>query len=298
MIGKKLIIYLIDGNEFGPRTIEIGNWSGKAIYSPLSTISKIVQRDELGKPGVYFLKSAPDNDVLSEKIYIGEAEKISDRLRQHLREGTKEFAEFIAFVSKDEMLTKSHIRFLESKLITLAKDEKTAEIENSTTPTLPALPEADISDMEYFLQQIKLILPLMGFKCLVPIVVKKVHEEEFPKGKPESEDLNFTLKNKNFDAEMYESERGYIVVAGSQCNKQLSKSISEGWIKLRQKLLDSGALTEKDDYLEFTENTIFNSVSAASSVILGRQSAGPLEWVNQDGRTFKDVQQTVFANGE
>lgn len=297
-MGKKLTIYLIDGNEFGPRTIEIGNWSGKAIYSPSPTIHKVVQRDELEKPGVYFFKSIPDNDVFSEKIYIGEAEKISDRLRQHLRDEDKEFTEFIAFVSKDEMLTKSHIKFLESKLITLAKEAKTAEIENSITPTLPTLPEADISDMKYFLEQMKLILPLMGFGCLVPIVVKKALEEEFQKNESIPEDRNFTLKSKDFDAKMYESERGYIVVAGSQCNKQLSNSISESWIKLRQKLLDSDALIEKDDYLEFTEDTVFNSVSAASSVILGSQSSGPRQWINQDGRTFKEVQLTVFANGE
>ena len=67
---------------------------------------------------------------------------------------------------------------------------------------------------------------------------------------------------------------------------------------MRQKLLDSDALIEKDGYLEFTEDTVFNSVSAASSVILGRQSPGPLQWINQDGRTFKEVQLTVFANGE
>ena len=58
-MGKKLTIYLINGNEFGPRTIEIGNWSGKAIFSPSPTIHKVVQRDELGRPGGHEL--SPDS---------------------------------------------------------------------------------------------------------------------------------------------------------------------------------------------------------------------------------------------
>lgn len=69
-MGKKLIIYLIDGTEYGARTIEIGNWSGKAIYAPRAKIENILSRDDLQKPAVYFLKADSDHDDFSEKIYI------------------------------------------------------------------------------------------------------------------------------------------------------------------------------------------------------------------------------------
>ena len=71
---EKLTIYLIDGLATGPRTIEIGKWSGKAIYSQRSSLSKIMDRGELDRPGVYILKSIPSSDGFSERIYIGEAE--------------------------------------------------------------------------------------------------------------------------------------------------------------------------------------------------------------------------------
>jgi hypothetical protein len=46
--------------------------------------------------------------------YIGEAEIVRDRLKQHK---TKEFWVFaIVLVSKDENLTKAHLRYLESRL--------------------------------------------------------------------------------------------------------------------------------------------------------------------------------------
>lgn len=149
-MGKKLTIFLVDGSETGPRTIEIGNWSGKAVYSQRSSLPKILTRSEFDRPGVYILKSLPNNENFNERIYIGEAENLRKRLKKHLADSDKDFIEIIAFISKDEMLTKSHIKYLESQIIQLAKNAKNAEIDNTVQPELSTLPEADISDMEYF----------------------------------------------------------------------------------------------------------------------------------------------------
>ncbi|QYK60758.1 hypothetical protein [Paenibacillus sp. S25] len=114
-MGKKLTIYLIDGTEIGPRTVEIGNWSGKALYSSRINIQKVISRFEFEKPGIYILKSDPKLSIYTERIYIGEAEKLGNRLKQHLV--GREFTEFIGFISKDEMLTKGHIRMQNLKTI-------------------------------------------------------------------------------------------------------------------------------------------------------------------------------------
>ncbi len=165
-MGKKLTVYMIDGTEYGPRFSEIGNWVGKAIYCPRSSVNKIFNRAEFDNPGIYCLKGDPHDEAFQERIYIGEAENIKNRLKQHISDPKKEFNELVFFISKDELLTKTQIRYLESRLIQLALDAKTAEVENGNSPTLPTLHEADISDMEYFLEQVKLILPIMGFKFL------------------------------------------------------------------------------------------------------------------------------------
>ena len=49
-MGKKLTVYLINGNDDGPRTIEIGNWSGKALYSPRVTLKQMMKRNEYDRP--------------------------------------------------------------------------------------------------------------------------------------------------------------------------------------------------------------------------------------------------------
>jgi|TARA_B110000090_G_C13307243_1_gene418148 hypothetical protein len=293
-MGKKLTVYMIDGTAYGPRLSEIGNWVGKAIYSPRASINKIMTRSEFDNPGIYCLKGDPTDDAFDEKIYIGEAENIKVRLKQHLSDPNKDFKELIFFVSKDELLTKTQIRYLESRLVQLAIEAKTAQIDNGNSPSLPTLHEADISDMEYFLEQIKLILPVMGFKFLISSTVKQTNENQTENANSIHE--TYLIKTKTFNASMKETDQGYIVIKGSEAKKSLSNSCTETYRNMRRKLVETEIMIEHKDKLIFAEDTVFNSPSAASNMILGRNSNGFTEWVNAKGQTFKEVQEITNAN--
>jgi len=290
-MGKKLTVYMIDGTEYGPRLSEIGNWVGKAIFSPRAAVNKIISRSEFDNPGVYCLKGDPTDDAFQEKIYIGEAENIRSRLKQHLSDPNKDFKELIFFVSKDELLTKTQIRYLESRIVQMAIEAKTAQIENGNSPSLPTLHEADISDMEYFLEQMKLILPIMGFRFLISTTVK----QESSAGSAEGLNVQETyfIKTKTFNASMIETDHGYIVKQGSEAKKTLSQSCTETYRNLRRKLVETKILIESGDKLIFSEDTVFDSPSAASNMVLGRNSNGFTEWVNSNGHTFKEVQEKL-----
>lgn len=290
-MGKKLTVYMIDGTAYGPRLGEIGNWVGKAIYSPRASVNKIMNRREFDSPGIYCLKGDPTDEAFDEKIYIGEAENIKSRLKQHLSDPNKDFKELIFFVSKDELLTKTQIRYLESRLVQLALEAKTAQIDNGNSPSLPTLHEADISDMEYFLEQIKLILPVMGFKFLISSTVtpKDIDQSET---KSEIHEKYF-IKTRTFLATMTETDQGYIVAKGSEAKKSLSNSCTETYRNMRRKLIETKIMVESGEKLVFVEDAIFNSPSAASNMILGRNSNGFTEWVNKDGLTFKEVQEKI-----
>lgn len=290
-MGKKLTVYMIDGTAYGPRLSEIGNWVGKAIYSPRASVNKIMHRSEFENPGIYCLKGDPSDEAFDEKIYIGEAENIRSRLKQHLSDPNKDFKELIFFVSKDELLTKTQIKYLESRLIQLAIEAKTAQIDNGNTPSLPTLHEADISDMEYFLEQIKLILPVMGFNFLISSTVLKTDSAEADT-KIEVRETYF-IKTKSFDATMTETDQGYIVAKGSEAKKSLSNSCTETYRNMRRKLLETKIMIESGDKLIFAEDAIFSSPSAASNMILGRNSNGFTEWVNKAGLSFKEIQEII-----
>ncbi|MFN3195569.1 MAG: GIY-YIG nuclease family protein [Chlorobiota bacterium] len=290
-MGKKLTVYMTEGTATGPRISEIGNWVGKAVYSPRAMVSKIMTRPEFNNPGVYCLKGDPIDDNYDERVYIGEAENLKVRLKQHLADAKKDFKELIIFVSKDELLTKTQIRYLESRLVQMALDAKTAEIDNGNSPSLPTLHEADISDMEYFLDQIKLILPIMGFRFLIPTTISN-YSSNLEKHDSSTHETYF-IKTSTFNATMKETDQGYIVLKGSEAKTSLSKSCTSTYRRMREKLLESKVLILMKNRYVFSEDTVFNSPSAASNMVLGRNSNGFVEWVTKDGKTYKEVQENI-----
>jgi hypothetical protein len=286
-MGRKLTVFMIDGSENGPRTIEIGNWSGKAIYSPRAKLLDLLKRNEFEKPGVYLLKFDPIENNYNERIYIGEAEKVGARLKQHINNPDKDFKECIAFISKDDLLTKSHIKYIESRLVNIAIEAKNAEIENGNTPTESTLSEADVSDMEYFIEQIKLILPINGFYALVPNTVSKEVKKKIDEEIKETE--KYIINAKGVNATLYETSEGFVVLENSYAVLETTKSIMESWIKLRNNLIESGNLVKENDRYRFAKDTLFSSLSAASATVLGRQSNGATEWKTESGKTYKQV---------
>lgn len=275
---------MLDGTPSGTKTVEIGNWSGKAVFAPRASLKNILQRSEFESPGVYFLKNESSTPEYNDSVYIGEAEELRSRLKTHIAE--RDFESVICFLSKDELLTKAHIKYLESRLISIAKESNNSLIENSNSPKLSRISEADVSDMEYFVEQIRLILPVVGLQTLVtPVQHSKANIEAMASSK------KFSIKSKSISATMIESDDGFIVLSGSQASKNLSNSISAGWIKIRKKLIDAGVLVESGEHLEFIENANFSSPSAASSVVLGRQAPGPVSWVDSNGKTYKEIQE-------
>lgn len=168
----------------------------------------------------------------------------------------------------------------------MAFDAKAGQIDNSNFPGLPTLHEADISDMEYFLDQIKLIMPVMGFNFLISTTAnKKLDTGE------SSTRITFLIKSKSFKAKMQESDQGYIVLKGSTARKTLTNSCTKTYRIMRKKLLETKIMIDQGDKLVFAEDAVFSSPSAASNMILGRNSNGLEEWITSEGLPFKIIQQ-------
>lgn len=276
----------MEDNQYGPKTIEIGNWIGKAIYSPISYVTKLINKQkELEKLGVYILKSTTDNPMYSEKVYIGEG-NIRDRLKAHLRESKMEFDELIAFVSKDNMLNKAFVEYLEAESIRIVKEAKTAKLANIIHPNKRSLHEADISVMQYFLEQMEIILPLVGFMCFKPNTINKEESNELIESIKNNKEKVYYISREDIEAKSVETEKGFIVLKGSTCRKGNVPSLKRGRVDVKNKLIEADILKEKGDIYVFTEDTIFNSPSEAASLILGAQTSGPQTWKDKDGRTY------------
>ena len=120
---------------------------------------------------MYFLFGRNDKTD-EEQVYIGEAENIFHRIKQHLSE--KDFwTECVVFISKDNNLNKAHIKYLENHLYILAKESKRYEVVNGNVPAEASISEMDRAEMDEFIDNMRLILGVLGHKFLEPSIKKK-----------------------------------------------------------------------------------------------------------------------------
>lgn len=278
MTSATIKLFLPRGDAKSLRTAEISNWTGKAIAAPRTELDELLQREELGKAGVYIL-SGSDPQSGSPRAYIGEAEVIRERLKQHK---TKEFwISAIVFVSKDENLTKAHVRYLESRLLTEA-----AQVGRSTLEQNQAggskLPESDREDMEVFLSHIRQLLPVLGSDLLIPI--------SQPAAKQQSGGVLF-CRMKGAEARGRRTPDGFVVLRGSTAVLQERESAKKYpyVLALRTQLIANGTLIKNKGLYEFTKDTEFSSPSAAAAVIEGGSANGLIEWRTEDGKVLKKL---------
>ncbi len=275
-------LFLPHGDAKRFRTAEVSNWTGKALAGPRTDLNELVKREELRSAGVYLLfGTAPNSE--QPLVYIGEAEVIKDRLKQHK---AKEFwVSLAAFVSKDENLTKAHIRYLENRLMEEANKIGRYKLEN-TNQSGSKLPESDREDMEVFLDRIQQVLPVLGSDILTPIAGTK------PKSGKKS---ILMCKSKGAVATGRRTETGFVVYANSTATvkERASAATQHPYVvALRKKLITNGTLIKDKSYYRFTKDTEFSSPSAAAAVIFGGGAAGPIAWKDESGKTLKEIEES------
>lgn len=278
MTSATIKLFLPHGDAKSLRTAEISNWTGKAVAAPRTELEELLARDELEKAGVYILVGS-EPSTNSPRAYIGEAEVVRDRLKQHR---TKEFwISAIVFVSKDENLTKAHVRYLENRLL-----DEAARVGRFTLEQNQAggsrLPESDREDMEVFLSRVRQLLPVLGSDILSPIAKADVKAQ--PGGV-------LLCRNKGAEARGQRTPNGFVVFQNSTAVLQHRPSADTYpyVVAQRKQLIADGALIPKDGLLVFAKDVEFSSPSAAAAVIHGGSANGLIAWRTAEGKSLKEL---------
>jgi hypothetical protein len=291
MSGKQIKLFLADGTPGGLTTAEITNWTGHVLRASRSDLADLLKRDEAQRTGAYLLLGEDESAIESTRCYVGEADVVADRLRYHQRD--KDFWDRVVVItSKDANLTKAHGRYLESRLISLASLAGRVTLENNTAPPVPALPEADASDMDYFVSQLQIVLPVLGVNAIrVPTTPVRLLA-----GEPNDSPL-FHLRHAKLgvDAHAQQIDGEFTMLAGSVVVPSwhgVGKAEStiksyESYRNQHRQLVDTGAITAANGVGRLTRNVVFPSPSTAGAIALGRSCNGRREWVSEDG-TFAD----------
>ena len=286
MPGKTIRLFLVDGEAGGLLTAEIMNWTGKAIVCPRPQLASLASRSEARRTGLYALIGPDPENPRRERVYVGESDNVFKRLRQHDQDDSKDFwTRTFLVISKDENLTKSHTLYLESRLIQMAHEAGRAAIANSTEPSR-SLPEADTADMEFFLDQVRLVLPVLGFSFTQKLPALPMDEPV----ETSSDSPTFKIESVGVSARAREIGGEFVVLEGSTARQEGVASWTS-YRTLREQLVDEGILVpgESAELLVFAADTPFSSPSAAAAVVQARNANGRLDWkVESTGQPYQE----------
>ncbi|MDO9314821.1 MAG: hypothetical protein Q7T97_09780 [Burkholderiaceae bacterium] len=160
--------------------------------------------------------------------------------------------------SKDANLTKGHIKYLESRLIKIARAAGRCELKNGTDHFYANLPEADRSDMEFFVEQIQTLLPVLGFAFLRPMpkVALQGSQEVPTVTSPASGSPIFVgdVRKHGLTARAQEIDGEFVVMKGSTTRRTWD-GVETSYTKLFKDLLKAEVLSPSaDGLLTITEN--------------------------------------------
>lgn len=152
--------------------------------------------------------------------------------------------------------------------------------------------------MEEFLIHIRTLLGVLGHKTLEPIT-QPVREPAAPEGQLPPEPLSQTndqaveisLSVGGTDAKGALTNEGLVVFEGSCVSSEVRDSLSHGYRKIREKLLNDGVIVDVGNQLKFSRSHIFASPSQAAAIIVGYAINGRHNWKLNNGKSVKDYEE-------
>lgn len=283
--GVTVSLYLIDGDPSGIICAYLSNWTGQSIKIPRNLLDKSEDRLEVNSMGIYFLIGYSEENPDDKIVYIGEGDNIYRRLVHHTKEDTKTFwTEAIVFTSKDDYLTNGQAKYLEHELISISKLNSNYIVQNKLSDTKPLLSEMAVSDMETYLDNIKIILPTFGYYFLITKSEKEINETTI-----------LFLEHAELKARGKVTNVGFNVLAGSEVAPEAKKSLSIGYKSKREYLLVKGIIRKDKDKYIFVKDYEFYSPSAAAAVIVGSLINGRQAWKDRSGKSLEQIEEQLFS---
>lgn len=117
-------------------------------------------------------------------------------------------------------------------------------LDNGNSPQSPSRSEADIAEVEGFLADVLLCLPVLGYGFFEPA----------PSPSPASKE--FFLVAKGLSSRGYETSNGFVVRQGSQAVKVEVPSIHGYLSELRRSLIAKGLFADQGSHYELTQDTL------------------------------------------
>lgn len=275
---KTIQMCIFDGNPNGRIMCELSNWNGRVYKISRNDLSEFANRPDCEYTGVYFLFGK--NEDNKDTVYVGEAEKMLVRLKQHLKDHNY-WNDCVVVISKDNILNKAHVKYLENKFYTLAVDSKRSLIINNTVPTCSSISEFDESMLTEFIENARLLVNTLGYKVFDKIDTSVVEKEN-------SDTIFHIAAARGADAKGLLVPDGFMVIKGSKIAKDTVPSMASNLVNLRNIMLEKNIINQE---FVFVTDYIFTSPSLAAAIVMGRNANGRTEWKNINNKSIKDIEE-------
>ena len=275
--GRTIQLFLVDGKPTGLRKTTIHGWTGLLFVSGASAFGDLTAREEVDRTGIYILSGPDPEKTGATRTYIGSGNSVAERIKQSAIK--RDFWETaITLTTSDDDLSKGHAEYLEARLIEQAAQAGRVTLDNGTQPDTSRrrLPEADVANMEQFLSNLRIILPVIGLDMLKP-QPRAVTQTAKPVDERTQGEVQFEIRHKSgVKATAVEEDGEFIVLEGSEALTETGY-VQQSYGGLKEKLISDGILVaDGNQKLRFTKPWSFNSPSAAAAVVLDRNSNGRL----------------------
>lgn len=262
------------GDPDGLRISEFTNGTIQAFYIPRNDINQAIdERKELEWNGVYTLF----DDNYATSAYIGEAENVGNRLKQHVNSKESWWKIAVAFVvnTQSHQLSKADIKFVENLMYQKAKQTNNMKLHNGNTPHQSFVNESRKYDLTETFNDINLLLRSLGFPLFVPTSQQKRQHliTLYLDNRSSNAVGNYNLKDKSIT-----------VLAGSKLS-ELEPNHSFKRVKLLDELINAGVIVDN----QFVRDYKFTSLSGAASLINKASSSGPHLWHDQNRICVNDL---------
>lgn len=287
--GRTIQLFLVDGKPGGLRKASLHGWTGTLCIARQSDFARLLKRDEVDRTGIYIFTGPDEDNPGALRAYIGSATCVRDRLPSSARD--RPFWETIITVTtSDDDLSRGHAEYLEARVIAMARAAQRVRLEQiDPKPEGRRLPEADVANMEEFLRNLAVVLPVAGLDMLRPQPKAVLRRETVAQAEGQ---VQFEIRHKSgVQATAIEEDGEFIVLEGSEALTETGYVLqSYGGLKLG--LLQSEVLVPQGTRLRFAHPWSFSSPSAAAAVVLDRNSNGRVEWkVKGSKQTYHDWQE-------
>jgi predicted GIY-YIG superfamily endonuclease len=276
-LSKTIQIFLDDGTPEGLRELQIKGRTERMYVVARIRLGEIADwRQQLSKTGVYVLLTG-DHEEMIYTIYIGQSDDVYRRVMQHDGDAQYDWETVIFMTSTDDNLHGAVARYLESRLIEIARQARRARLKNSVEPERPSLSRADRALAEEMLDSYLTLLPVAGFHFATPQTVTLESATAQLSSVSTSPTFEIRPLRSGVRAKAREINGKFVVLRGSQACLEVQRSFRSA--NRRAQLIEQGILVQQGNFLVFQEDVVFDSPSGAAMMVVGASVNGWQYWI-------------------